>query len=264
MQMRTTQESGLKRSRKPAIERNIAGYDYYLAETEYEQHIWRKGHMSQFEAESDRTEGQQMKKLNRKKNTAASGQENDVMEAEPAPVGHNSVVEAETEATPDQLETLRDILVGPSLNVTESRLKEMLLILEEREDDLNKREEMLQQQITYVQSDVTEREQALNKKISQVEAELAAREEALFQKVANVERELAEREQALAEKLSELDTQIGNCKAANMRMDMDFTASLSLANKQQDSKIRDVGHAISMLGDQIAQMCDQPPSEAAE
>lgn len=220
--------------------------------------------MSQFEAESDRTEDEPMKKLNRKKNTAASGQENEAMETAPAPVGHNSVSEPELEATPDQLETLRDILVGPSLTMTETRLKELLLILEEREDDLNKREEMLQQQITYVQSDVTEREQALNKKISQVEAELAAREEALFQKVANVERELAEREQALIQKLSDLDTQIGNCKAANMRMDMDFTASLSLANKQQDSKIRDVGHAISMLGDQIAQMCDQAPSEAAE
>lgn len=262
--MRTTQYSRLKGSKKPAMEPNLAGYDYYLAETEHEQHIWKKGHVSQFEAESDRTEGQQMKKLNRKKNAAPSAQDNEVMEAEPAPVGHNSVTESEQEPTPDQLETLRDILVGPSLTVTETRLKELLLILEEREDDLNKREEMLQQQITYVQSDVTEREQALNKKISQVEAELAAREEALFQKVANVERELAEREQALAERLSELDTQIGNCKAANMRMDMDFTASLSLANKQQDSKLRDVGHAISMLGDQIAQMCDQSQNEAAE
>jgi hypothetical protein len=262
--MRTTQGNGLKGSKKPVIEPNLASFNNHLADNEYVQHILQKGHVSQFEAESDRTEDETMKKLNRKKNTAASGQENDVMDTAPAPVGHNSAQDQEQEATPDHLETLRDILVGPSLTMTETRLTELLLILEEREEDLNKREEMLQQQITYVQSDVTEREQALNKKISQVEAELAAREEALFQKVANVERELAEREQALTQKLSELDTQIGNCKAANMRMDMDFTASLSLANKQQDSKIRDVGHAISMLGDQIAQMCEQAPSEAAE
>jgi hypothetical protein len=262
--MRTTQGNGPRWSKKPAIEPNLASFNYHLADNEYMQHILQQGHVSQFEAESDRTEDEQMKKLTRKKNTAPSGQENEAMETAPAPVGHNSVSEQQHEATPDQLETLRDILVGPSLTMTETRLKELLLILEEREEDLNKREEMLQQQITYVQSDVTEREQALNKKISQVEAELAAREEALYQKVANVERELAEREQSLTEKLSELDTQIGNCKAANMRMDMDFTASLSLANKQQDSKIRDVGHAISMLGDQIAQMCDQAPSEAAE
>lgn len=205
-----------------------------------------------------------MKKLTRKRNTAPTEQEYEAMDTAPAPVGHNSIQEPEREPAPDHLDTLRDILVGPSLSATENRLKELLLILEEREEDLNKREEALQQQITYVQSDVTEREQALNKKISQVEAELAAREEALFQKVANVERELENQETALSQKLTELDTQIGNCKAANMRMDMDFTASLSLANKQQDSKIRDVGHAISMLGDQIAQMCDQAPSEAAE
>jgi hypothetical protein len=262
--MRTTQGNGPRGSKKPAIEPNLASFNYHLADNEYMQHILQQGHVSQFEAESDRTEDEQMKKLTRKKNTAPSGQENEAMETAPAPVGHNSVSEQKHEATPDQLETLREILVGPSQTMTETRLKELLLILEEREEDLSKREEMLQQQITYVQSDVTEREQALNKKISQVEAELAAREEALYQKVANVERELAAREQSLDQKLSELDTQIGNCKAANMRMDMDFTASLSLANKQQDSKIRDVGHAISMLGDQIAQMCDQAPSEAAE
>ena len=262
--MRTTQGNGLSGSEKPAIEPNLASFNYHLADNEYMQHILQQGHVSQFEAESDRTEDEQMKKLTRKKNTAPSGQENEAMETAPAPVGHNSVSEQPHEATPDQLETLRDILVGPSLSVTETRLKELLLILEEREEDLNKREEMLQQQITYVQSDVTEREQALNKKISQVEAELAAREEALYQKVANVERELSAREQSLDQKLSELDTQIDNCKAANMRMDMDFTASLSLANKQQDSKIRYVGHAISMLGDQIALMCDQAPSEAAQ
>ena len=125
------------------------------------------------------------------------------METAPAPMGHNSA--QEPQPTPDQLETLRDILVGPSLTTTETRLKELLLILEEREEDLNKREETLQQQIDYVQSDVTEREQALNKKIAQVEAELAAREEALYQKVSNVERELDEREQALSQKLDELD-----------------------------------------------------------
>lgn len=262
--MRTTQGNGPKGSINPAIEPNLASFNYHLADNEYMQHIMQQGHVSQFEAESDRTEDEQMKKLTRKKNTAPSGQENEAMETAPAPVGHNSVSEPQHEPTPDQLETLREILVGPSQTMTETRLKELLLILEEREEDLSKREEMLQQQITYVQSDVTEREQALNKKISQVEAELAAREEALYQKVANVERELSAREQSLDQKLSELDTQIGNCKAANMRMDMDFTASLSLANKQQDSKIRDVGHAISMLGDQIAQMCDQTPSEAAE
>ncbi len=203
-----------------------------------------------------------MKKLNRKRNTAPNEQHDEAMGTAPAPVGHNSALEQDV--FPDQLETLRDILVGPSLTVTETRLKELLLILEEREDDLNKREEALQQQINYVQSDVTEREQALNKKIAQVESELAAREEALFQKVSNVERELQERETSLTAKMAELDTQINNCKAAQMRMDMDFTASLSLASKQQDSKIRDVGHAISMLGDQIAQMGDQATSEAAE
>jgi len=260
--MRTTPGAWLNGPKKPGIEPDQASSDYQLADNEYVQHILQKGQVSQFEAISDRTEDKPMKKLNRKRNTAPKEQQNEMLETAPAPVGHNSA--QEQELLPDQLETLRDILVGPSLTVTESRLKELLLILEEREDDLNKREETLQQQINYVQSDVTEREQALNKKISQVEAELAAREEALYQKVSNVERELEERENSLTEKLAELDTQIGNCKAAHMRMDMDFTASLSLASKQQDSKIRDVGHAISMLGDQIAQMCDQAPSEAAE
>ncbi len=260
--MRATQGAWLNGPKKPRIEPDNADFDYELAENEYVKHILQKGQVSQFEAISDRTEDKPMKRLNRKRNTAPKEQHDEVMEAAPAPVGHNSA--REQEVLPDQLETLRDILVGPSLGVTESRLKELLLILEEREDDLNRREEALQQQINYVQSDVTEREQALNKKISQVEAELAAREEALFQKVSNVERELEDRENSLTEKLAELDTQIGNCKAAHMRMDMDFTASLSLASKQQDSKIRDVGHAISMLGDQIAQMGDQTQNEAAE
>ncbi len=260
--MRTTQGAWLRGPRKPGFEPEHTGFDYEMADNEYVQHILQKGQVSQFETVSDRTEDKPMKKLNRKGSTAPKEQYDEMMEAAPAPVGHNSA--REPDVLPDQLETLRDILVGPSLSVTESRLKELLLILEEREDDLNKREEALQQQINYVQSDVTEREQALNKKISQVEAELAAREETLFQKVSNVERELAERENSLTAKLAELDTQIANCKAAHMRMDMDFTASLSLASKQQDSKIRDVGHAISMLGDQIAQMCDQAQNEAAE
>lgn len=260
--MRTTQGNRLNGLKKPVKQPNSASFNYFLADNEYVQHILQKGLVSQFDAKSDRTKDKPMKRQTRKRKTAPKEQEKNLMETAPAPMGHNSA--QEPQPTPDQLETLRDILVGPSLTTTETRLKELLLILEEREEDLNKREETLQQQIDYVQSDVTEREQALNKKIAQVEAELAAREEALYQKVSNVERELDEREQALSQKLDELDVQVGNCKAANMRMDMDFTASLSLANKQQDNKIRDVGHAISMLGDQIAQMCDHTPSEAAE
>lgn len=260
--MRTSQGNRLNGSKKPVKQPNSASFDYFLADNEYVQHILQKGLVSQFDAKSDWTKDKPMKRQTRKRKTAPKEQEKNLMETAPAPMGHNSV--QEPQPTPDQLETLRDILVGPSLTTTETRLKELLLILEEREEDLNKREETLQQQIDYVQSDVTEREQALNKKIAQVEAELAAREEALYQKVSNVERELDAREQALSQKLDELDVQVGNCKAANMRMDMDFTASLSLANKQQDNKIRDVGHAISMLGDQIAQMCDHASSEAAE
>ena len=193
--MRTTPGAWLNGSKKPGNEPDHASSDYQLADNEYVQQILQKGQVSQFEAISDRTEDKPMKKLNRKRNAAPKEQQNEMLETAPAAVGHNSA--REQEMLPDQLETLRDILVGPSLTVTESRLKELLLILEEREDDLNKREEALQQQINYVQSDVTEREQALNKKISQVEAELAAREEALFQKVSNVERELEERENSL-------------------------------------------------------------------
>ena len=67
-----------------------------------------------------------MKRQTRKRKTAPKEQEKNLMETAPAPMGHNSV--QEPQPTPDQLETLRDILVGPSLTTTETRLKELLLI----------------------------------------------------------------------------------------------------------------------------------------
>jgi hypothetical protein len=224
----------------------------------YRKQTAELGKLSQIETVETGTEEVKVKKQTRKK--PAQRKTVKAEEEFVAPIGHNSAQRVEEV---NQLEVLRDVVAGPLKDLTENRLKEFVVILEEREVDLNNREAILEQKILAVQSDLTEREQALNSRIKKVEAELSSREEALFEKIALVEQDLAQREAMIQERIVNTDRQIANLKSVTAQMDMDFTASLSIANKQHDRTIQDVGNAISSLGSQISQMGEQS-SDAAE
>lgn len=201
-----------------------------------------------------------MKRQTRKKLAGAAKTKPQTMNAAPAPIGHNS---AQVEEVPDQLATLRDILVGPTQDLTVKRLEELVVILEERDEDLNRREASLEQKIAAVQTDLTEREQALNTKVAQVEAKLSQKETELHCKIEKLEEMLEERDEVISGRFAAVDLQLNNIRATSSQMDIDFTASLSLASKRHDRTIQDVGKAIAVLGSEITSLV-AVPSQAAE
>ena len=206
------------------------------------------------------TEEKPVKRQTRKKRAGSAKTKPHTLNEAPAQIGHNS---AQVEEGPDQLATLRDILVGPTQDLTVKRLEELVVILEERDEDLNRREALLEQKIAAVQTDLTEREQSSNTKIAQVEARLTQKETELHRRIAKLEEMLDERDEVISDRFAAVDLQLSNIRATTSQMDMDFTASLSLASKQHDRTIQDVGKAIAVLGSEITSLV-AVPSQAAE
>jgi hypothetical protein len=158
-----------------------------------------------------------------------------------------------------ELETVRDILVGPFATVTAQRLEEFVVILEELQTQMDEREAALEKKIASVQSDLTEREQALNQQIADLSALAAKRDDELQVKIAQVEQDVERRDTDVKRDLSELDAKLDRNDLKIVETGKAFAASLSEARNQNQQKVCDIGSAISSLGEQIALMgSDQP------